>query len=102
MRDAAKRAVWAERVAAQAASGLSVARFCREQQVAPWQLHYWRRRVAAVPARPAPGGFVEVALGAGDGASSGVRLEVGKVAIVLSRGFDEAVLAAVLRAVAEC
>jgi hypothetical protein len=33
MREKAKRALWAERVAAQAASGLSVARFCREQQV---------------------------------------------------------------------
>lgn len=100
MRDTKKLERWSVVVAERAESGLSVAAFCRERGLAAWQFHYWRRRLGEV-AEASSGGFVEVVVAAEE-EGSGVRVEVGGVSIVVSRGFDQATLSAVLKVVAGC
>ena len=52
---------WASLIAAQAASGLSIATFCRERGLAVSSFHAWRRRlVEAQAVSPAERGFVRL------------------------------------------
>ena len=54
VRTAQNESIWRERIARQAASGRSVAAFCRDQNLAESTLYYWRKRLgAAVAARAA-------------------------------------------------
>ena len=54
VRTARNESIWRERIARQAASGRSVAAFCRDEKLAESTLYYWRKRLgAAVAARRA-------------------------------------------------
>ena len=44
--DLAKETFWREQLERQAASGLSIAAWCRQNQVAITSFHYWRRTIA--------------------------------------------------------
>ena len=44
--DLAKETFWREQLERQAASGLSIAAWCRQNQVAITSFHYWRRTLA--------------------------------------------------------
>jgi transposase-like protein len=59
-RGARNETVWRERVARQAASGKTIAAFCREEDIGQSTLSYWRKRLgvvgcAVVPKRGDPG-----------------------------------------------
>lgn len=48
--------LWGQRIAAQQASGLSVAEFCRRERIQKSGFYYWKRRVPGTPSE----GFVEL------------------------------------------
>jgi hypothetical protein len=93
---------WQQIVQQQRGSGLSVARFCRERQIAESSLFAWKRRLARetqadpvfVQLKPAsvpqPGSAM-------DSSNSRIELHLGQGRhIVLRPGFDGPTLAAVL------
>ena len=93
---------WRRIIEQQKSSGLSVARFCREQGVAESSLFTWKRRLAreaqgmAGPAfvlvRPATASEPGHAMGPSDGA---IELHLGRGRMLLLRpGFDGPTLAA--------
>jgi len=45
-RDLGKEALWRERLADQAASGLTITQWCRQSGHSHWLFHYWRRALA--------------------------------------------------------
>ena len=47
-------------LAAQAASGLSVAAFAAREKIDPQRLYFWRRRLDGAPETTAPAAFIEV------------------------------------------
>lgn len=95
------RAVWAGRVEAQQASGVSAAAWCAAQDIPLQAFYHWRRRLAegtppsSAPhwVAVAPAGSVERVAPAEQAA---LTLRVGGVTIAVAAGFDPRVLAAVL------
>jgi transposase-like protein len=97
-------AKWRDLVAEQEQSGLSVAAFCRDRELAQSQLTYWKRRVREA----AKAAFVEVqvaeprvqawALGS---TTIEVRLKNGRSLMVAAR-FDAGHLRALLAVVESC
>ena len=51
LRTARNESIWRQRLARQAASGKTIAVFCREEDVGKSTLSYWRRRLGLVGAR---------------------------------------------------
>jgi hypothetical protein len=94
-------ALWTDRVAAQAASGLSVATWCAQHDVALHSFYAWRKRLTAAPA-PAPAWVALEPASAPSPAPAILTVWVGAVAIEVPDGFDPRMLAAVLRVVAAC
>jgi transposase-like protein len=97
-------AKWRDLVAEQEQSGLSVAAFCRDRELAQSQLTYWKRRVREAAKAP----FVEVQLAEpGEQARAlgsttiEVRLKNGRSLMVAAR-FDARHLRALLAAVESC
>jgi transposase-like protein len=97
-------AKWRDLVAEQEQSGLSVAAFCRERELAQSQLTYWKRRVREAAKAP----FVEVQLAeprvqawAMGSATIEVRLKNGRSLMVAAR-FDARHLRALLAVVESC
>jgi hypothetical protein len=45
-----KRRYWQDHIEAQHRSGLSIGRYCRDQELAQSTFDYWRRKLASVPA----------------------------------------------------
>jgi transposase-like protein len=43
--------VWKDRIARQASSGLSVTKFCQQEQISEANYYYWRRRLHGSPKR---------------------------------------------------
>jgi transposase-like protein len=100
----ATRERWRRIIEQQKRSGLSIARFCREQGVAESSLFTWKRRLAGdtqaaagaafVLLKPAPAPEGETPLRSLDGA---IELHLGQGRrLVLRPGFDPATLAAAL------
>ena len=95
---------WRQVIQRQQSSGLSVARFCREQQIAESSLFAWKRRLACEPVATAAPIFLPVKLAAisqaGDAMApspGAIELHVGQGRhLVLRPGFDAPTLAAVL------
>lgn len=52
IKTAQNESIWRERLARQAASGKTIAVFCREEGVGKSTLSYWRRRLGVVDAAP--------------------------------------------------
>ena len=82
---------WRAHFARRARSGQTVAAYCAEQGLRPWQYWYWRK--ARLRTRP-KSGFVELTARAG----SGVTLVLGGCRIGLERGFDPVLLRDVVTA----
>jgi transposase-like protein len=97
-------AKWRDLVAEQEQSGLSVAAFCRDRELAQSQLTYWKRRVREA----AKASFVEVQLAeprvqarALGSTTIEVRLKNGRSLMVAAR-FDARHLRALLAVVESC
>lgn len=95
------------------ASGLNGAAFCRERQVRPQRLHYWRERlgypVKVIAGQPRPQverpptteGFVQVVVsGSPASATTAVDIVVGAAVVRVRPGFDAELLRAVVVALA--
>ena len=92
---AERRTHWQAIIEKQAASGMSIAAFCRDARIKPPYFHTWRRRLREQ--QPCPGGFLELIPGRLTGVASGVRIRLGaKLAIEVERGFDPRTLRAVV------
>ncbi len=99
------REVWAERVEAQQASGLSAAAWCRKEKVSYSSFIYWRRRLRREEAEPGPKhpAFQEIVLA--DGGGSVERIEVclpGGLSIRVPAGADRETLRLVLEEAGRC
>jgi hypothetical protein len=117
-RDLAKEAHWRDRLAQRAASGLTIAEWCRRHQISETLLHYWKGAIARrdggplKPKRPvgagapAPAAFVRVRLApplktpaAAAAAVAGGGVEIvlaGSRLVRVGAGFDAPTLARVL------
>lgn len=90
---AEKREHWRAMCERQAESGISIARFCREEGIAAWKFRYWRRRLAEP--EPGCGGpvFRELRIDGSGGADTPIEVELPGGAVVrLRAGFDEEAL----------
>jgi ATP-dependent helicase YprA (DUF1998 family) len=97
-------AKWRDLVAEQEQSGLSVAAFCRDRELAQSQLTYWKRRVREAAKAP----FVEVQLAeprvqawALGSTTIEVRLKNGR-SLMVAASFDARHLRALLAVVESC
>ena len=92
-----QREQWEKRIARWRASGLSMAAYCREHGFSYWSYVRWRRRLerAATPAGPLT--LIPVVAAPANGAAITIRLP-GGIGIEVERGFDAALLGAVVRA----
>jgi hypothetical protein len=91
-----RRATWQRLLAEQQASGLSVVAWCFQQDIREQTFYYWRKRLSkptVPPATPAP---QWLALDTAPAAGHGLMLQIGPVAITVTAGFDQQVLADVV------
>ncbi|HUY04477.1 MAG TPA: hypothetical protein VMV33_14440 [Rhodocyclaceae bacterium] len=89
----ATRSKWRGIVAAQAASGQTVAGFCRERGLCAPHFFWWKKRLAAAA-------FVEIKLATPDAGALELRLAGGR-SLWLRAGFDPELLRQVLAALEE-
>ena len=86
---------WRTIIDNQAASGLNIAEYCRENHIRDSCFYTWRRKLREQ--QSFTGGFVELKAGRLSKAASGIRIQVdAKLAIEVDRGFDPFTLRAVL------
>ena len=88
--------MWSERIAAQAASGLSGRMWCEREDVSYWSFLQWRRRLGGETPGERPLRFLRVLPGEAD--ASGVRIQIGGALIEVGAGFDPGVLRRVVEA----
>ena len=88
---------WRRRLESFVPGETRVREWCQREGVSEYQLHYWRRRVAA---NPREGGWLCVDVVPAPAAMSGggVSVHVGGASIQVQSGFDPAMLRAVVRA----
>ena|SRR5271167_3814443 len=101
-------AKWRDLVAEQEQSGLSVAAFCRDRELAESQLTYWKRRVRESARAPfvevqlaQPGAEPRVQARAWGSTTIEVRLKNGR-SLMVAAGFDGRHLRALLAVVESC
>ena len=95
MTRAERRNHWRTIIDNQAASGMSVAAYCREHHLTSSYYYKWRRKIRDEKA--GTGGFLELIPGKPVDAVSGVRICLGgKLAVEVTRGFDPFTLRAVV------
>lgn len=96
MSNQAKQILWNERIDSFLASGLSQRAWCQEQGLPPQQLSYWLRKHHRKEGHPGTSRWVSIdAISTSSG--SGVSLRVGTITLDVEPGFDQQVLADVLR-----
>lgn len=105
------RAKWEERVAMQAASGQSIGKWCKENNVCRRQMHLWRRRFRDEASEARLGeGWVQVSVpdtavgpvDSGHGAGQ-LTIRIGRYSIDVPDGVSSELLAEVVRVVtAQC
>ncbi|MGI6645854.1 MAG: IS66 family insertion sequence element accessory protein TnpA [Limnochordia bacterium] len=88
------RELWAERVEAFLASGLSQRAWCREHGLKQERLSYWLRKFRAEASAKPNGRWLQLDSLAPSG--SGVSLRIGGLTLEVQRGFDPQVLADVI------
>jgi hypothetical protein len=88
---------WERRIAHWRASGLSMAAYCRRQRLSYWACARWRRRLERARTSEAPLTLIPVVTPTAPGGAITVRLPDG-IGIEVERGFDAALLGAVVRA----
>lgn len=87
MTRAERRTHWRTIIENQAASGMSIAAYCRDAQIRPSYFYTWRRRLREQ--QPYTGGFLELIPGRLPGVASGIRIHLGaRLVIEVERGFD--------------
>lgn len=93
---------WRARLATLDRGEMSVAEWCAHEQVSKWQYRYWRHRVSKLDSGgDAAPRFVPVSLSGPDRfgvGGTGVSVRIGCATIDVDRGFDAAVLRAVVSA----
>ena len=95
-----RESYWQGVVARQKRSGLSIAAFCRKEQISAPSFYQWRRRLTnGSGSEPAPQ-FVPVAITPPARTDFEIRLP-GGVSVVAPGGFEEASLRRLLKVVAE-
>jgi hypothetical protein len=91
--------LWDARIAAYVASGLSIARWCKENDIPDHQLRYQLQKRNSHHDNPtSPDSSRWVALQMNPSSISGVTLRVGAVNVDVQPGFDAKVLVDVIRA----
>lgn len=93
-----RHAHWRKLVETQTASGLTVAEWCRENQIDKSYFYQCRRRVSQSSLSP---GFIELKPDNPVDAVSGVCIRLGELSIDVQRGFDPATLRAVVELLRE-
>jgi hypothetical protein len=88
--------MWSERIAAQAASGLSGRMWCDREEVSYWSFMQWRRRLGGETFGERPLRFVRVLPVEAD--ASAVRIRIAGALIEVGAGFDPGVLRRVVEA----
>jgi hypothetical protein len=85
---------WEQKIQQQKQSGLSVARWCQENQVSYNTFAYWKRRLVRVAPLERKS-FVELAE---NSSKSGIQLECDGIRVNIEKGFDSSTLARCLQA----
>lgn len=82
-----KKLEWEEKIRKQKESGLSVERWCRENQISPHTFYYWKDRLFP---KPLPGhlNFAELS----NAKETGIVIEHGNLRIRLDKHFDPNIL----------
>jgi len=96
MTRAEREVMWSERIAAQAASGLSGRMWCEREDISYWSFIQWRRRLGEELAEERPLRLVRVLPVEAD--MSAVRIRIGAALIEVGAGFDPGVLRRVVEA----
>jgi hypothetical protein len=91
-----REVMWSERIAAQAASGLSGRAWCAREDVNYWSFMQWRRRLGGEASGERPLRLVRVWPAETD--ASAVRIRIGAALIEVGAGFDPGVLRRVVEA----
>lgn len=90
-----KQELWNERIKDFRASGLSQKAWCEQEGFNAGQLGYWLRKLQAATEAPNHSRWVNIEAIAPSG--SGISLRIGNVVLEVERGFDQKVLADVVR-----
>jgi hypothetical protein len=85
---------WEQKIQKQKQSGLSVSRWCRENQVSYNTFIYWKRRLVRVALLERKS-FVELTE---NSSKSGIQLECDGIRVNIEKGFDSSTLARCLQA----
>jgi hypothetical protein len=95
MTRAERRTHWQTIIEKQAASGMSVAAYCRDTQIKSSYFYSWRRRLREQ--QRCTGGFLELISDRMTSGTSGIRIHLGdKLHIEVDRRFDSFTLRAVV------
>ena len=96
MEATSKRGQWQEILETQKRSGISIAAFCRKEDLHQWQFYYWRKRLE-VP----DDGFVELVRPHPTGRRAGLSIRRGDLEIMVECDFDGPTLRKLLQTI-EC
>ena len=91
-----KRSMWEQKIRLQQQSGLSIERWCRENQISPHTFHYWKDRLFPKTVLT-HSSFIELS----DGKGTGIIIEHQGVRIHLDRHFEPETLKRCLAALKE-
>ena len=81
---------WEQKIQQQEQSGLSISRWCQENQVPYNTFTYWKRRCVPKTARLERKSFLELTE---NSSKSGIQLEYDGIRVNIEKGFDSATLA---------
>jgi hypothetical protein len=99
-----KQALWDERISAYRQSRQSVAAWCRENDVPAKQMYYQLSKARKAQAPPATSSLQWIDLTNGEAignTSTGISMRIGTVVLEVQRGFNQDVLADVVRTLIE-
>ena len=85
---------WREVIGKQNTSGLSIAEYCRNQQIRSNDFYSWRRRIKKRQA--VRQGFLELSPSVISSSDAGIRIVFGNLCIEVQRHFDPATLRTVV------
>jgi hypothetical protein len=92
-----KRHYWQGRIDTWQESGLSVTRWCKENNETQSTFEYWKKLFRQKPKQKSEAGFAELTADTAKDAESGFELHIGQVAIRLRHNFDAPTLSRVLQ-----
>jgi hypothetical protein len=96
-----RRQFWADRIAAQRASGQNIKDWCATHHINRRQFHYWIRNLETLSSKNTPKAprshWVEVNVEHSEVTASAIVVQVGAAAIEIKPGFNSSLLAEVIR-----